>query len=377
MANVLIVSYVELFPVNAGNRRRIVDMIEVLKQSGYNVYYLFFNQSVNRVIKRKTEAALGKDKCFFYAGDYGYKRRRLRRFKTNESIYYSVDEMIPKGLYGYVKELQKKMKFDAVIAEYVMASKLLNVFDDSTLKIIDTHDILTGRNKIFEQLGMKPTGIYLKKNEEIKGLKRADAVLAIQSREAAILRKWLPESIKVAMVGNSIKAEKLEVKYSRKILFVGSGNRLNQDGAKWFVESVLPLIKNYNIEVLFAGKVCEGIADSTDYKKLGFVDDLRALYKEAQIVINPVRGGTGLNIKTIEALGYARPLISTSVGAKGLPNANQYMRVADTSHAFAESIVELIDDIDECRMLSERAYDFATKYNRICKEKLLKVMRSK
>lgn len=367
MKKVLIITYVELFPVNAGNRRRITDMIEILQNNDFDVYCLQFGKRITGYYKRKMEQYFGTGKFFFYTGnDYHYKLRRKMRAELDRSIYYSVDEMIPKGLMEFTKRLKSQFHFDIVISEYVMSSKLLNVFDKKTLKIIDTHDILTERNKIFEKLGVKPTGIYLRKHQEIKGLTRADVIFAIQSAEADTFRKWLGRDVRVVMVGNVIKPVEPSVSGSRKILFVGSGNHLNLVGAKWFIENVIPLLNDQKVNIQFAGTVCNGIPDSNNYVKLGFVDDLGELYKTAQVVINPIQGGTGLNIKTIEALGYSKPMVSTSIGAKGLPHPEKYMKIADQAKDFADRINELLNDQEECQRLSQSAYRFIRKYNEIC-----------
>lgn len=375
MKKVLIITYVELFPVNAGNRRRITDMIEILRNNDFDVYCLQFNVRANGYYKRKMEQYFGEGKYFSYAGyDYGYKLRRKMREELDRSIYYSVDEMVPKGLMGFTKKLNTQFHFDVVISEYVMSSKLLKVFDKRTLKIIDTHDVLTDRNKIFEKLGVKPTGIYLRKYQEIKGLSRADVILAIQSAEADTFRNWLGRNVRVVMTGNVIKPVAPCVSRSRNILFVGSGNHLNLIGAKWFIENVIPLLDDQDVNVQFAGKVCNGIPDSKNYVKLGFVDDLGELYRTAQIVINPIQGGTGLNIKTIEALGYSKPMVSTSIGAKGLPHPEKYMKIADDPRNFTDMINELLNNPEECQRLSKQAYRFIKKYNEICIERLLDVV---
>ena len=52
---------------------------------------------------------------------------------------------------------------------------------------------------------------------------------------------------------------------------------------------------------------------------LGRVDDLAELYRSARVVINPVLAGTGLKIKTVEALSRLRPIVTWPTGVEGLP----------------------------------------------------------
>jgi hypothetical protein len=55
--------------------------------------------------------------------------------------------------------------------------------------------------------------------------------------------------------------------------------------------------------------------------RLGSVDDLTALYRKARVVINPAVAGTGLKIKTLEALCHLRPIVTWPSGSEGLDPA--------------------------------------------------------
>jgi len=61
---------------------------------------------------------------------------------------------------------------------------------------------------------------------------------------------------------------------------------------------------------------------SEDIVKLGETAELDSAYDKADIVINPIRFDTGLEIKNIEALGYSNPLVTTSTGAEGMEIGN-------------------------------------------------------
>jgi len=72
--------------------------------------------------------------------------------------------------------------------------------------------------------------------------------------------------------------------------------------------------------LLLAGKVGQTIGEvPAGVKRLGIVDDLRPLYAQARVVINPAVAGTGLKIKTLEALGHLRPVITWPSGTDGFP----------------------------------------------------------
>src|SRR5581483_3395143 len=89
-------------------------------------------------------------------------------------------------------------------------------------------------------------------------------------------------------------------------------------------------------ELLVAGKVGRFLpADVPGVMRLGTVDDLDPLYEQARVVINPAVAGTGLKIKTLEALCHFRPIITWPNGTDGLaPELAALCTVASDWHDF-------------------------------------------
>ena len=95
------------------------------------------------------------------------------------------------------------------------------------------------------------------------------------------------------------------------------------------------------------------------------MDDLTSVYQRADVVINPISIGTGLKIKNIEALGFGKPLVTTSVGAEGLESGSQLaFLVADTAQDFANAVIGILQDSGLYRQLSSKGYQFAKAWNR-------------
>jgi glycosyltransferase involved in cell wall biosynthesis len=98
--------------------------------------------------------------------------------------------------------------------------------------------------------------------------------------------------------------------------------------------------------------------------KLGRVQDLAAVYRRADVVVNPVRGGTGLNVKTIEALGRGMPVVTTPSGARGLEaGAGTAFLVADSSPGLAAAVVRVFEEPHLADRLASEAYSFARRWN--------------
>ncbi len=139
------------------------------------------------------------------------------------------------------------------------------------------------------------------------------------------------------------------------------------DGARYFIERVLPLVRQRipDVRFLVAGTVCEELKVETDgVELLGVVERLEDAYARATVVVNPVLAGTGLKTKTVEALGHAKPLVTTSCGAEGIEEAagSAYL-IADGPASMAEEVAGLLESPARAAELAGRAFRFAAEWN--------------
>ncbi len=164
------------------------------------------------------------------------------------------------------------------------------------------------------------------------------------------------------------KSRTIEKPSTGNILFIGSANQSNIDAIQFFIGDIFPHVKQRvpNATLLVAGKVCRALNGNTaDVVALGEVDDLESTYNKADVVVNPIRMGTGLKIKNIEALGYSKPLVTTAVGAAGLESGiDSAFSIADTAPEFAEAVIRILNDTALRDRLSGAAYALAADWNR-------------
>jgi len=110
-----------------------------------------------------------------------------------------------------------------------------------------------------------------------------------------------------------------------KLVFVGSMNwEPNRDAVKWFVKAIYPIIRKEltQVRLIIAGsqmdrdiqKSCTGEGILVK----GFVNDLSSLWLDTDIFIAPIRMGSGVNVKVLEAMSYGVPVITTSKGFEGI-----------------------------------------------------------
>jgi glycosyltransferase involved in cell wall biosynthesis len=271
---------------------------------------------------------------------------------------FRVDRMVTK--------LHMQEQFDAIIVEYVFLSRVLTNFGSDVLKIIDTHDVFTNRHRQFEDVGLVETFFNTTRKEEAKGLGRADTIIAIQDQEQVVLQTLTDR--RVVTVGHTVHvtapARVTEVR--KAVLYVGTGNAGNVHGVAWFIREVMPLIRDeFNDARLYlAGQVCAFVGEHENVVKLGEMRDLGPAYLDADVVINPAVVGTGLKIKSIEALGRGKALVSTPHAGSGLSDDGPKPYVeADGAREFANAIVNLFANAGLFNDLAANAYRFAERYN--------------
>jgi glycosyltransferase involved in cell wall biosynthesis len=121
----------------------------------------------------------------------------------------------------------------------------------------------------------------------------------------------------------------------------------NEDAVIYFTEHILPLIR---AQVPASSLVVVGRNPSERMRQLGrthrfdvtgTVDDVRPYMAEACVHIVPLRAGGGTRLKIFEALAMAMPVVSTTIGAEGLPEESVVR--ADEPDAFATAVVELLN----------------------------------
>jgi glycosyltransferase involved in cell wall biosynthesis len=148
------------------------------------------------------------------------------------------------------------------------------------------------------------------------------------------------------------------------LVFTGSMDWLpNEDGIRYFVDEILPLIKQRipDVTLTVVGRnpypsLVELSKSNDSIVVTGRVDDVRPFMERAAVYIVPLRVGGGTRLKIFEAMAMERAIVSTTIGAEGLPiKHGEELIVEDTPEGFANSVVRLFQDQDLARQLGERA----------------------
>ena len=155
------------------------------------------------------------------------------------------------------------------------------------------------------------------------------------------------------------------------LLFVGGfAHPPNADAVLWFAREIYPKIRE-KLEVPFyivGSKVTEEIQaleqPGNGIIVKGFVseEELSELYRTCRIVVVPLRYGAGVKGKVIEALYNGAPVVTTSIGAEGIAEAESVMYIKDAPEEFAEETVRLYQNPEALRELSRKTQNYIRRY---------------
>jgi polysaccharide biosynthesis protein PslH len=148
-----------------------------------------------------------------------------------------------------------------------------------------------------------------------------------------------------------------------EVVFVGSMDWLpNQDAAFYFVREILPHIRKVMpVTFVIVGRnppvTIRRLEAGGSVRVSGTVPDVRPYLARAQVCVVPLRSGGGTRIKIFEAMAMAKAVVSTPVGAEGLPvTPGLDIIVREDPEAFAAAVVDLLRNPQERRRLGEAGY---------------------
>lgn len=365
---VLIITSAPTHPSNRGNRARINSLVDSLRALGHDVHLMHACRHQEAAVA--TREAWGKRYVPVVSKRGRPKtlvQRAARKIGSEAGYRYGLDQWYDPAIDDAIDALRDRESFDTVIVEYVFLSRALLRFGDDVLKILDTHDVFANRHRLFLDHQETPAWYSCTPRSEAKGLNRSDVVLAIQEEEAEYFRSRT--SSQVVTIGHPVPLNPLSYDDAvpGRLVVIGSDNPVNVGSIGWFIHKVLPGIRKElpYAELAVAGTVCNKLDATAGVRLLGPLDDLGTAYASARVVINPTRFGTGLKIKSVEALAHGRALVTTPCGAAGLSaGAQSAFMVESDPEAFGKQVIELLVNERLASALGQEAYRFSEQYNR-------------
>jgi glycosyltransferase involved in cell wall biosynthesis len=366
-----------LHPVDKGGKIRTYHMLKELKRAGHQITYLTLDDGAGAKDAREKateycdELVLipHRTRAKFSAGFYAELASNLV-----SPLPYFMKKYESAAMRREIAERTKREVFDVLVCDFLQPS--INVpASVSCATVLFQHNVeamIWQRHYEVQKHPLKKTYLrgqwHKSRAYERAACNRFDAVIAVSvedretmRREYGVERIWdVPTGVDTDFFRPRADARQKP----HNLVFTGSMDWLpNEDAIQFFTKEILPLIKKRVPDATLT------IVGRNPYQSLielgkrdasvivtGRVEDVRPYMEEAGAYIVPIRIGGGTRLKIYEAMAMEKPIISTTIGAEGLPvRDGEDLMLADTPEAFAGAAIRLLTDEPFARELGRRA----------------------
>jgi hypothetical protein len=352
LGNALILSPFATHPLDAGQRKRAYQTTALLQEWGFSITFLHVafetrwywghNNEDDAVLKEQWDG----DVLHFYAN----KKVGL---PPVDGQSHQLDEWWDEALGGYIANIFSKRQFDLFVVHNIWLSKAFDYAPYHCLKVLEMHDLFSQRAKEFEATGVAPEFFHCSEKDELFGLRRADLLFAIKQEDADWCAAREIGKTKVITIPyveakshrHPITSSDAPTKplHPGKVIFgmIGSDIHFNRHAVHRLIKELDAVIqKTYApIEFVLAGSICKSVGECPVFvRKLGFVDHVKDFYSAVDVVMVPMLHGTGVKIKSVEALNYNKPVLFTTHSAEGTGYLGQTCKTLNEMALWAAQI---------------------------------------
>jgi sugar transferase (PEP-CTERM/EpsH1 system associated) len=308
--------------------------------------------------------------------------KRTLRFYADAARY--VLDPVPYGVAKYrsaayrdrLMSLLSSTAFDVVVCDFLVP--LVNLPERLPCPgILFTHNVEAEIWRRHAETAAHPVARHLLGQQwrrmlrfEGDALRRFDLVLAVSDADRETFARLYPGAVRepVHVVQTGVDTTYFAPAAAAQppaphLVFTGSMDWLpNEDGMLYFVNDILPHIRASipGVTLSIIGRAptpaVQKLAERAGIEVTGRVDDVRPHVAAGTVYVVPLRIGGGTRLKIFEAMSMSKAVVSTTIGAEGLPVTHRRdIVIADDPRTFAQAVVDLIRDEPARRRLETAA----------------------
>jgi glycosyltransferase involved in cell wall biosynthesis len=296
---------------------------------------------------------------------------------------YGITKYCQPWVAAELRKLMQAESYDVIVCDFVFAAGVIP-WDLPCPKVLFTHNVEALIWKRHYEVARNPLWKLMSWREwramaraEKRYLRQADHVLTVSQTDADYFAHDLPRE-KLTVIPTGVDTDFFRPtaaeEEANSLVFTGSMDWMpNEDGIFYFAEEILPriceAIPTARLSVVgrkpSARMKALAATDPHHLHLTGWVDDIRPYLAQSAVCIVPLRVGSGTRLKIFEAMGMGKAIVSTTIGAEGLPVRHGVdVLLADSPDDFAKSVVALLGDAGERQRLGHAARELVeTKYS--------------
>jgi sugar transferase (PEP-CTERM/EpsH1 system associated) len=286
---------------------------------------------------------------------------------------YGITKYCRPAVQHKLRALLRQETYDVILCDFIFAAGVIP-WDWPTPKVLFTHNVEATIWRRHYEVATNPIWKAISWQEwrkmeaaERRYLRLADRVLTVSETDRDAFASFL-EPTRLTVIPTGVDVDYFQpmpvAETANSLVFIGSMDWLpNEDAIFYFVGEILPLIKQQypqvSLEVVGRNpsRKLQALAEREKSVRLtGWVEDIRPFVARGSVCIVPLRIGGGTRLKIFEAMAMSKAVVSTSVGAEGLPvKAGDNILLADTPNDFANSVIFLLSDPNQRKRLATSA----------------------
>jgi glycosyltransferase involved in cell wall biosynthesis len=357
------------YPANDGSSIAIARMIEGYAEAGVKLTVLSLNTLKHRKDPDSTPKGISEKVVFHVVNVDTNPTTRNALFNLIQKLPFHVSRFFQREVDTKLSDVLTAEEFDIIHFEgifmmpYFQTARKLS----SARVVLRTHNVEYQIWKRASKSNKKPilSAFLLTQTRKLRRYERwcatvSDAIVAITEQDASYFREFNPNTISVPCGVNDVR---ISQQINNKMFFhLGSMDWLpNQQGVEWLLEAVWPKVQQSgsDLELHLAGRNMP--APLLKMKKAGVVvhgeiQDAPSFRQSHGVMLVPLQAGSGMRVKIVEAMTEGIPIISTSIGAEGIPLVHgESFMMANDADQFAESIIRISERPDLCRSIGKNA----------------------
>jgi polysaccharide biosynthesis protein PslH len=314
--------------------------------------------------------------------------KRSRKFFTElaanltlSNLPYVISKYQSAEMANAIRQHDVSREFDLIICDFLTPS--INLFANTwwtkSPVLLFQHNVESLIWKRLYQTAAGPKKIYFRSQWkrmvafEKKACSAVDVVVAVSEEDAGLLRSELGLTNVLGAVPTGVDAAGFaQCRYMKKrphsLVFLGSMDWMpNIDAMLWFAREIFPALKKrfpeLSVSVVGRNPAAEikQLRETPGIEITGTVEDVRPYMGQAEVMIVPLRVGGGTRVKIFEGMAAGLPIVSTRIGAEGLPvRDGENIFLADTPDAIVEKISILLNKPDVRAKMGASAAQFVT-----------------